>query len=605
MACKVQALLIVLAGFAAPSEATAVELRANPIRKVVTMLQDMQKTVEAEGKKEEDLFEKFMCYCSGGEGALDASISQGKAQIEQLTSSIERGTAEKSQLAQDLKTHKSDRTAAENTMKESAAMREKEAADFAATSGDMKSNIGSMAGALDALKKGLSAALLQTSTGNVLRNIIAHSPAVRPSQRDTLMSFLESGSTELGGSDTIIGIVEQMKETMEADLADAEKSEAESKAAYETLMTSKKSEIEAAGKAIETKTAREGTVAVEIVEGKADLEKTTKAVEEDTKFKANLKTNCATKQKEWDERQKTRADEIKAISETIEMLNSDDALELFKKTLPAAAALIQTSASTRSQMRRVRTLIESAMGSDKEHSVNRHLILAALKSGTGGFEKVNTMIDGMNEVLEGEQVADDKQDVWCLAELDKGKEEAKATEQDIGDLSSAIDEQRESIETTASEIAALKKGLEDLDKSVAEATEQRKDEHAEYIDEAASNQAAVELLGMAKNRLNKFYNPTLYKEPEPVAEEEFFVQRRAAPGPPPETFSGEYKKSESSAGIINMIDEMGKEMEDEMAEAKRDEEEGQKDYEETMNDAATKRADDSKLMVTKEGEKAV
>merc|ERR1719353_610439 len=173
----------------------------------------------------------------------------------------------------------------------------------------------------------------------------------------------------------------------------------------------------------------------------------------------------------------------------------------------------------------------------------------------------------MNEVLEGEQVADDKQDVWCLAELDKAKDEA-----------------------TASEIAALKKGLEDLDKSVAEATEQRKDEHAEYVDETAANQAAVELLGMAKNRLNKFYNPTLYKAPEPVAEEEeFFAQRRAAPGPPPETFSGEYKKSESSSGIINMIDEMGKEMEDEMAEAKRDEEEAQKDYEQTMNDAATKR----------------
>merc|ERR1719236_96691 len=117
-----------------PASAASVELRANPIRKVVTMLQDMQKTVEAEGKKEEDLFEKFMCYCSGGEGALDASISQGKAQIEQLTSSIERGTAEKSQLDQDLKTHKSDRTAAEATMKESSAMREKEAAEFAGTS---------------------------------------------------------------------------------------------------------------------------------------------------------------------------------------------------------------------------------------------------------------------------------------------------------------------------------------------------------------------------------------------------------------------------------------------------------------------------------------
>merc|ERR1719161_3020878 len=302
-----------------------------------------------------------------------------------------------------------------------------------------------MAGALDALKKGLSAALLQTSTGNVLRNIIAHSPAVRPSQRSLLMSFLESGSTEQGGSDTIIGVVEQMKETMEADLAETEKSEAESKRTFETLMTTKKGEIEAAGKAIETKSARTGEVAVEVVQDKADLEKTTKAVDEDTDFKRNLAGACATKQKEWDARQKLRAEEVAAISDTIEMLNGDDALELFKKTMPSAAALIQTSTATRSQMRRAKSLIEKAMMTDKAHAVNRHLILAALKSGTGGFEKVNTMIDGMNEVLEGEQVADDKQDVWCLAELDKAKEEAKATEQDVGDLSAAIDEQRDKI----------------------------------------------------------------------------------------------------------------------------------------------------------------
>merc|ERR1719482_458046 len=500
--------------FALCGVVSATELHgSNPIRKVVTMLQDMQKTVEEEGKKEEDLFDKFMCYCQGGEGALEASIEQGKAQIEQLSATIKRGTAEKSQLEQDLVQHKADRAEAEKTITESTALREKEAAEYAASSGDMKSNIASMTAALEALKKGLSASLLQTGVGNTLRNIIAHSPAVREVQRDSLMSFLETGSGAEGGSDTIIGIVEQMKETMEADLAETESKEAEAKTTFETLMTSKKSEIEAAGKAIETKSARVGTVAVEVVQAKADVEKTTDAVAEDVEFKANLKKNCATKQKEWDERQKIRAEEIKAISETIEMLNSDDALELFKKTLPAASALIQTSATTRSQMRRARSLIEKAMGSDKEHAVNRHLILAALKSGTGGFEKVNGMIDGMNEVLEGEQVADDKQDVWCLAELDKAKEEAKATEGDIGDLSAAIDSQRDAIETTAAEIAELKKGLEQLDKNVAEATEERKDEHADYVDETAANQAALELLGMAKNRLNKFYNPTLYKAP--------------------------------------------------------------------------------------------
>merc|ERR1719478_1927013 len=116
-------------------------------------------------------------------------------------------------------------------------------------------------------------------------------------------------------------------------------------------MTSKTAEIDAAGKAIETKTARSGTVAVETVQAKADKESTEKAVAEDIEFKANLAKNCASKQKEWDERCKLRAEEITAISETIDLLNSDDALELFKKAIPSAAAsFIQTSATTGAQM---------------------------------------------------------------------------------------------------------------------------------------------------------------------------------------------------------------------------------------------------------------
>ena len=37
--------------------------RENPIRRIVTLLQDTQKETEAEGEKEEEAFEKFMCYC--------------------------------------------------------------------------------------------------------------------------------------------------------------------------------------------------------------------------------------------------------------------------------------------------------------------------------------------------------------------------------------------------------------------------------------------------------------------------------------------------------------------------------------------------------------
>merc|ERR1712238_292593 len=71
----------------------------------------------------------------------------------------------------------------------------------------------------------------------------------------------------------------------------------------------------------------------------------------------------------------------------------------------------------------------------------------------------------------------------------------------------------EGLATFVEEIAALKAGIAALDKSVAAATEQRKAEAAENSELQKSNSAAKELILFAKNRLNKFYNPKLYKAP--------------------------------------------------------------------------------------------
>merc|ERR1719194_215295 len=60
---------------------------------------------------------------------------------------------------------------------------------------------------------------------------------------------------------------------------------------------------------------------------------------------------------------------------------------------------------------------------------------------------------------------------------------------------------------------ALSDGIKALDKSVAEATEQRKEENQDYTELRAGDSAAKELIGMAKNRMQKFYNPKLYKPP--------------------------------------------------------------------------------------------
>merc|ERR1712242_644410 len=128
----------------------------------------------------------------------------------------------------------------------------------------------------------------------------------------------------------------------------------------------------------------------------------------------------------------------------------------------------------------------------------------------------------------------------------------------LSDSETAIEELEGSIATLTEEIAALQAGIKALDKAVTEATAIRKEENADYKELKQSDTAAKEILGMAKNRLNKFYNPKLYKPP-PV-EEPTLVQisehasSKGAPPPPPETFGPYTKKSEGNNGVIAMID---------------------------------------------------
>merc|ERR1719269_427100 len=125
-----------------------------------------------------------------------------------------------------------------------------------------------------------------------------------------------------------------MEDTMVKDLADLTASEKEAVTAFDELMRAKTKEVVANTKSIESKSKRVGELGVSIAEMKIDLDDTTAALLEDKKFLANMDETCATKKKEWGEIQKARAEELVAIGETIKILNDDDALELFKKTLP-------------------------------------------------------------------------------------------------------------------------------------------------------------------------------------------------------------------------------------------------------------------------------
>lgn len=197
-------------------------------------------------------------------------------------------------------------------------------------------------------------------------------------------------------------------------------------------------------------------------------------------------------------------------------------------------------------------------------------------------------------------------------------------EKSISDLEDAASVASEGITTLTGEIKALVTGIEELDKSVSEATEQRQKEHADYTELIALDTQAKDLLGVAKNRLNKFYNPSQYiappkkeltqeekiyqsvvpAEPEPPAFMQIDQTNGVAPPPPPETFGAYEKKGEETGGVLAMVDMLVKDLDKEMTEAETSEKDAQKDYETLMEDAKAKRAADSKLISEKESAKA-
>merc|ERR1712183_459489 len=167
-----------------------------------------------------------------------------------------------------------------------------------------------------------------------------------------------------------------MGDEMKANLAEATKNEESAIKSYEGLMAAKKKEVAAGTKAIEEKTVRVGELKVSIVQLKQELSDTEAALVEDNKFLKDLEKSCATAQEDWDKVCKVRGEELVALADTIKLLNSDDALELFKKTLPgSAASFLQMTESLSSQRSRALEVIRKTR--DSTHNPKLDLISLA------------------------------------------------------------------------------------------------------------------------------------------------------------------------------------------------------------------------------------
>jgi len=632
--------------------ATAIssEAGANPIRRIVNLLQDMKKEIELDGEKEEALFKSFMCYCKNNDGQLSADAKAAAETIDTNNAAATEKTGQKKQIQEELTQHKADRKEAQETLAKEFAQRKKDKADYDKSAGETGSYIAATTNALKALRRGtvkakqpLSAedradAFLQSPEASVLKNLVAVAKMESYDQQ-TLMSFLQGDYHTVGNE--IIGILDNMLEEFKKSLGALQEQEEQAVKLFLELKAAKESEIASATKAIESKSETKGRLAVEIVQHKNAADTATKELGDAQAFLVNLKQSCADKQADWDARSKERADELAAIQEAVDVLNDDDALDIFKATEstgPGAAlsqqkmSFLQKSSSANVAVR-AQKLLKSVKGSP---ALNLLAAAAAskLKSATSvDFSKIIIMIDDMIKLLKEEQAHDENVQNQCNDNLrtnagdrKNSNAEIKSLQSKIEALEAAIKESQENVEKKNVEIA-------ELDKSVQEATEQRKAENTEFNELVSLNTSAIQLVEKAKNKLNKFYNPGQYKAPEEreLSEEErllkgagqdigdttaqqniagtsqsmgsqlSFLQLAAdvkAPSlpPPPESYGEHKHKGKKSNSVIALLNHMQNGLKSELQAAEHDEKTSQENYEKNLAAAAQQKADAQKTI---------
>jgi len=575
-----------------------------PVSKVVTLLKDMQAQLEKEGEEDEEIYETMACWCATNDKEKTKSIKDAEARISDLTTSIEELTAASSRLTTEIANLEKEVLANQQALDKATAMRAKELAEFTAEEKDVLQSITALKSAVVVLSKHHGGALLQELQGPLMKvartmhnelnkHAAVFEGVITKSQRRAVAAFVVSPEDYFSAMQTskkskyapasgeIFGILKQMKETFETNLAASQKDEANSQKAYEELKAAKEEEIAAGSEQIGAKTQELAMTDEKLAQDKQDLDDTQGALTADEKFLMNLKETCAMTDKEWELRQKERQLEIEAVSKALAILSSDDAHDLFTKTFN----FIQRDSSTGSKRRTQASKLLSAVA---KKTNNPKLMTLALSVKLDAFKRVIKAIDDMTAQLIKEKEDEIKHKDYCVANFNENERTTELKEREKKDKLALIEDLTMTIDTLTKAIETLKAEIAEMQTQMKRAGEDRAKENKDFQATVADQRATQKLLQQAMDVLKSVY-----------AKKASLFQRQE----PPAGFK-KMEKNKSGGGVIGMIQQIIDDAKAMEADAIRSEEEAQKSYEDFVKDTNGSIEEKGKEVVNKSEAKA-
>merc|ERR1719504_177109 len=535
-------------------------MKNRPVTKVINLMKDMQAQLEKEADEDQEVFEKLTCWCQTNDKDKTTSISDAESHITDLTATIEEATASSAKLNTEIKNLESEIAKNQGALDKATALRQKELAEFNGEEKDVLQSIGALKSAVTVLGKH-HAELLQVPADQLIHIAVLiegqfkkHKDMVEkiasPAQKKAVAAFVQSPSDYFDAEPTfkqsyapqsgaIFGILKQMKETFESNLSSSQKEEMASQQAYDDLKAAKEAEIKAGTDQSDTKTQELADTDEKLAESKQDLDDTRTSLDSDQTFLLNLKETCQMTDAEFEERTKTRQEEIQAVSQALAILSSDDAHDTFTSTFNFFQVSQKEEAA--------RASAEQILYRVAKKSKNPRLATLATRMRLDGFEKVIKEIDGMIADLKKEKADDVKMKDFCIEALHKNEVATEMKKRDIEQLQATVEELTSHIDELTKAIATLNAEVAETHIQVKRAGEDRELENKDFQQVVTDQRETQRLLSQALNVLKGFYDKA-------------FVQGKAKgkqpAGPPPPPGFKEYKKSSGSGGVMGMLEQI-------------------------------------------------
>merc|ERR1740138_267692 len=350
---------------------------------------------------------------------------------------------------------------------------------------------------------------------NALKAVIDALPskADLPNEHMAMLSeFISAKAGYAPQSATIQGMLGDMYLTFSNNLESSTLDEANQNADFEKMYAS----LEKENNKFKKTRARKET---EKAEAEAMLADTTKAYDDtekqmkaDMEFFDQTKEACQSKHEEWTVRKEMRDQEIEGIDKALEILTSDDARELFAKSIkPGVESFLQISSnpvllqnSAQAPAARAYNALKAQV--KKSHSVRLAALAVQIRTAKfGHFEDVIKAIDEMIKTLKEEGADDLAKKTQCLdeyQEIDKTVSDLdwkiKNNKAKIAKLEKLIELRTKEKEETLEKIKETKKYMKDI-------TDERKEENDAYLQAKKDDEDAKVLLEKAKDAMAAYY----------------------------------------------------------------------------------------------------